>query len=538
MSPGAWGLPADLLDQVFPFHLVLGPDLTIRQVGSSLGRLHPQMEPGRALESMVEVVSPRGPVTANTLKSRARSLFVLKLREGDLRLRGQMLHDEASDVVLFVGSPWITDLAAITETGLTLDDFSASDNVVDYLLLLQTQGTALSQARTLADSLQQSASELTAHARHRDRLAGELESVLNSAGEGIYGLDRTGRATFVNEAAGRLTGHEPEELLGHSVHDLIHHTRADGSRNPSSACRLSATLRTGTPHVHAEDLYWRKDGTSFPVEYTATPLEEGGQITGAVVVFRDVSERHRLDRMKDEFVSIVSHELRTPLTSIRGSLGLLASGVLGPLPAKGRRMLEIAVQNTDRLARLINDILDLERINSGRIEIDSQPMSAGDLMARAGEEMSGMAVLAGVELVLTPTEIPVLADCDRILQTLTNLLSNAIKFSLHGGTVHLSAELRGAKVLFKVSDQGRGIPADKLESVFERFEQADSSDSREKGGTGLGLAICRSIVAQHGGRIWVESEPGRGSTFLFTLPAPAPHEHEPEPIAPDAPVLV
>ena len=312
-------------------------------------------------------------------------------------------------------------------------------------------------------------------------------------------------------------------------------------------------------------------------------------IKGAVVTFRDISERRVVERMKDEFISVVSHELRTPLTSIRGSLGLLFSGKLGELSEKGHRMIEIAVNNTDRLVRLINDILDLERMESGKIQMDRQMCHPLDLLTAAVEVMQGMADKSGVNLLIvgqsesipvgdqddsyscneekneTSSYLKVLpllyADSDRLTQVLTNLLSNAIKFSVAGATVFLTAELlqseaqaylaegensqatnfslnsniysstqnlsknlfpivaiTSPQILFKVKDKGRGIPSDKLETIFGRFQQVDASDSRSKGGTGLGLAICRSIIELHGGKIWVESSVGEGSTFYFTIP--------------------
>jgi signal transduction histidine kinase len=192
---------------------------------------------------------------------------------------------------------------------------------------------------------------------------------------------------------------------------------------------------------------------------------------------------------------------------------------------KGRRVIEIAAQSADRLVRLVNDILELERLESGKISLLKQPCNVGDLMMKATDMMQVMANRAGISISVSPQDIQLNADPDRIIQVLTNLLGNAIKFSPRGSTVWLSVELSLPlspspplpTVLFKVKDQGRGIPADKLESIFERFHQVDASDSRKKGGTGLGLAICRSIVQQHGGRIWVESTLGEGSSFYFTL---------------------
>lgn len=239
----------------------------------------------------------------------------------------------------------------------------------------------------------------------------------------------------------------------------------------------------------------------------------------------DLAERQRMERIKNEFVSVVSHELRTPLTAIHGALGLLAGGVYGPLPEQGQRMLDIASANTERLVRLINDILDMERMESGEVALAPAAVPAGGLLQHAADALRPMAEEAGVALVVEPpgAHVRVWADEDRIAQTLQNLLSNAIKFSPAGATVTLAAAPLAGQVRFTVRDQGRGIPPDQLDSVFGRFQQVDASDSRDKGGTGLGLAICRAIVVQHGGTIHAESTLGEGATFVFTLPAaPAP----------------
>jgi CheY-like chemotaxis protein len=223
--------------------------------------------------------------------------------------------------------------------------------------------------------------------------------------------------------------------------------------------------------------------------------------------------------MKDEFLSVVSHELRTPLTSIRGSLGLLAGGRVGELPEKAASLVSVAVQSTERLTRLINDLLDIERMESGARPMETTSLDAQYLLNSAVHQIEGLAASMGVQVAMVEAHGRVLADEDQIIQTLLNLMGNAIKFSERGDTVRLDAFEDDGKVHFRVSDDGRGIPADKLESVFERFQQVDSSDTRQKGGTGLGLAISKSIVERHGGRIWAESKLGVGTTVHFTLPA-------------------
>ena len=267
-----------------------------------------------------------------------------------------------------------------------------------------------------------------------------------------------------------------------------------------------------------DDVFWRKDGKPLPVEYVACPLLESDHVDGIVVAFTDVTERRRLDRMKDEFIATVSHELRTPLTSLRAALGLVASGALEKRPEKIPQMLDIALANCDRLVRLVNDIVDFERIGSGTLPLHKSEWNAIDVLRRAMDPERSSASRAGLTFRIDAQPVDVWVDGDRILQVMGNLIRNAIKFSERGGEIRLAARASSeTEVTFEVQDQGPGIPEDKLDLIFERFQQADASDSRVQGGTGLGLALCRGIINQHGGRIWAKNNPGRGSIFYFTV---------------------
>jgi PAS domain S-box-containing protein len=346
--------------------------------------------------------------------------------------------------------------------------------------------------------------------------------ILDTAADGILGIDLKGCITFINPAAARFIGWSGNEVVGQGLHDIVHRA-ADGTRCDIATCATGKSRRSANAVHLRPDTFWRKDGSSFSIEFSTMPIfDESGVHQASVITFHDTTERRAIERMKDEFVSTVSHELRTPLTSIRGALGLLSSGMLGDLPSKGQRMLQIAVTNTDRLVRLINDILDLERVDAGKVELIRSVITADELMIESIEGVQSMADAAGVSIARIPVEASIVADRDRILQTLTNLLSNSIKFSPAGTTITLSGAMQKENFTFRVADQGRGIPADKMEAIFDRFKQVDASDSRDKGGSGLGLAISRSIVNAHGGRIWVESHGGKGSLFQFTLPLPAP----------------
>jgi PAS domain S-box-containing protein len=397
----------------------------------------------------------------------------------------------------------------------------------DRLLLIQTHLEKTVACRT--EELTKANEELLAAKNAAEkiaevnvRLARESALILNNATDGILGIGLDNRATFINPAGSRMLGMTLSELQRTSIHQAIHHSHPDGTPWLEADCTNSLEMRRGKSFGILDDTFWRPDGTSLPVEYSSQAMfDECGTQVGAVVIFRDVTERRAVDRLKSEFVSTVSHELRTPLTSIRGALGLLGSGLLGTIDAKGRRMLEIAVSNTDRLVRLINDILDIERIGSGKSELSRRHVDAHAVMVQALEGVLSMADQAGVRLAIERSAGDLWGDTDRIVQTLTNLLGNAIKFSPRDTTVTVSGAVNGSEFVFSVSDQGRGIPEEKLETIFERFSQVDASDSRDKGGSGLGLAICQSIVRAHGGRIWAEKKEPVGSRFQFTIPLAA-----------------
>ena len=365
------------------------------------------------------------------------------------------------------------------------------------------------------DITEQHEAEQALHMATRQR-----ELILESVGDGIYGIDLDGRITFVNQAGAAALGCTPEQLTGRDMHQVIHHTHADGTPYSRSTSPILQALRRCESIRMRDEVFWRNNQTAFPVEYSANPILENGRVSGMVVAFRDVSERRRLEKMKDEFISTVSHELRTPLTSLRASLGLIASGSLDRRPEKQHQMVEMAIANSDRLIRLVNDILDFDRVGKGKLPLDRLPVEAMVLLRRAADVAYPQANQAHITLRIEAPPMQVLADEERILQVLNELVANALKFSQSDTTIRLSAHPSAeGQVTFSVDDQGRGISPEKLERIFDRFQQGDASDSRALGGTGLGLALCRSIVEQHGGRIWAESTPGMGSKFQFTLPA-------------------
>ena len=307
-----------------------------------------------------------------------------------------------------------------------------------------------------------------------------FRQLVESADDIIYRADANGFFTYANPVAVRSMGYTEDQLLGMHFLDLI---RPDFHEQTTA-------FYTKQFHEKIPNTYWEfpaitRDGRELWLGQNVQLVREEGML-GVQAVARDITAKREIERIKDEFVSVVSHELRTPLTSIRGSLGLLGSGRMGELSPQGERLLTIAVQNTDRLVRLINDILDLERMQSGRATLEKRVCSAAELMTQAMETVSSAAEAAGVRLRVEASTELLRADPDRIVQVLVNLLGNAIKFSPTDTEVQLDAERRAEKLWFRVRDQGRGIPPDKIDSIFGRFQQVDSSDSREKGGNRTG----------------------------------------------------
>ncbi|WP_103126349.1 PAS domain-containing sensor histidine kinase [Nostoc cycadae] len=331
-------------------------------------------------------------------------------------------------------------------------------------------------------------------------------------GMALLGLDQ--RWLQINPVLGEMLGYSELDFFSLSLFELVHSEDIDqlrqgieqvlNNKNRSLQVQLRYLCNGGR-------VAWGLTSLSLVQDFQNQPLYY-------VLQIQDITEQQAIEQIKNEFISIVSHELRTPLTAIQGFLGLLNTGIYDNKPEKAKRMIQQALTNSDRLVRLVNDILDLERLSSGQVQLVKEVCNATDLMQRAVEEVQPIILTAALTISMIPTTVCVWADPDLIIQTLTNLLSNAIKFSPRNSAITLSAQPQADWVLFQVKDQGRGIPADKLDTIFERFEQVDVSDARAKGGTGLGLAICQSIVQQHGGSIWANSTLGEGSTFYFTLP--------------------
>ncbi|AGY59132.1 PAS domain-containing sensor histidine kinase [Gloeobacter kilaueensis] len=347
---------------------------------------------------------------------------------------------------------------------------------------------------------------------------GKMEVALGAIADAIVWTDKDCHIQWCNAAFDRLVNCEHILVLGEKLNHLLPLWQA----GQAVACSAYPDARILAGRYEGGEYELQRGGCALALEISGSCVEMANGERSAVLVIRDMTPARRLEaerrRLENELISLVSHELRTPLTSLLGALDLLGTGQLGSLTPRGRQVLAIAVTNTERLARLVNDILDLERLQANQFTIQKVRCSAARLLVQAAEALQAQAEQNEIALVVESCEAEVLADPDRILQALINLLNNAIKFSPPKGTIRLAAHVQSDHLQIQVQDQGRGIPAEKLRLIFERFQQVDASDSRQKGGSGLGLAICRDIVERHGGRIWVESVPGAGSTFYLTLP--------------------
>jgi len=345
----------------------------------------------------------------------------------------------------------------------------------------------------------------------------KYRNIFENAIVGIYQTSLEGKWLTVNSALARMLGYESPVQMIAEMSDLNSQFYVDPNRRADF-------LRQMEEHDAIwgfESEVWRRDGSLIWFSENARTIrDQAGNRIGFEGTTIDITDRKQVDRLKSEFVSVVSHELRTPLTSIRGSLGLIAGGVAGEIAPKAKSLVDIAYKNSERLILLINDILDIEKIESGKMVFDNRPIEMLPLLEQAVEANANYAEQYGIKLSLNNnlSIVMVNADQGRLTQVVTNLISNAVKFSTRGGVVDITVARRKANVRVSVIDHGSGIPEEFQSRIFQKFAQADSSTTRQRGGTGLGLNICKAIVEKLGGRIGFESQPNLGTTFFFDLP--------------------
>ena len=337
--------------------------------------------------------------------------------------------------------------------------------------------------------------------------------------DGILSVSVDGSILFANRQLSNMWGMTPASV-GSNSYEVVLRAMAERTADPGEFPKRAARVHTGEERREEISL---ADGRTFD-RFTAPIRSRDGEHLGRVWHFRDISAFKEIDRMKDEFISSVSHELRTPLTSIRGSLDLMVNGVTGELPTEAMSLAKIAQGNCERLVRLINDVLDIEKMEAGRMELRLQPIVLEALLEQSVDSMRpfGEQLGVGFRLASSAPGARVRVDPDRLAQVMDNLLSNAARFSPAGGTVHIDLTRQGAHFRVSVTDLGPGIPREFQGRVFEKFAQFGTSNARHKGGTGLGLSIARAIVERLGGTIDFSSEPGGETSFHFDLPEWAP----------------
>lgn len=357
------------------------------------------------------------------------------------------------------------------------------------------------------------------------------KAILDAASVAIISTDVNGMIKTFNLGAELMLGYTAAEMIDKQTPAIIHLSDEIAAHAHRLTCELGYEVKPGFETFIAkaregsdEEYEWhyvRKDGSQFPVILTVSALRNTeGDITGFLGIARDISEIKRIDQMKTEFISTVSHELRTPLTAISGALGILVNGLAGTLSEQAARMIQIAHNNSQRLIHLVNDLLDMEKLVAGKMHFDLQPQMLLPLIHQSIESNAAFAAQYGVtyQISATAVDVKLTVDTQRLLQVLANYLSNAAKFSPLNDQVTVSVELRFGSVRVIVTDKGPGVPESFRARLFQKFSQADSSDTRQKGGTGLGLAICKEIIERMGGKVGVESVPGNGASFYFDLP--------------------
>ncbi|MZH05976.1 MAG: PAS domain S-box protein [Nitrospinae bacterium] len=400
----------------------------------------------------------------------------------------------------------------------------------------------------LRDISERKLNELAIESANRER-----NLILNTAGEGIYGLDLKGNITFVNPAACKMLGYSEEELWGKPQHSTIHHSHPDGTEYPREECPIYAAVKDGKDHHETEEVFWKKDGSSFPVEYMSRPIIDKGELIGTVVTFTDISARKAAEnelhmaynkleerieertqelnsakemaeshnQAKSEFLSRMSHELRTPMNAILGFAQIMNESQKDPLSNSHKSRLNQILKAGNHLLELINEVLNLARIEAGKISVSLEPVRIDELVRDVLNVTKPVAEKFGIELIdeISAYEnFDVLADKTRLNQVLLNLVSNGIKYNRKEGSVTLSLAFKNPdRIIIQVTDTGMGIPSEKLEKIFEPFDRLGAENSNTEG-TGIGMTISKKLVELMNGNLTVKSEPGIVSCFSVSLP--------------------
>lgn len=396
-----------------------------------------------------------------------------------------------------------------------------SARTLEVLELPVREGGRVVAVEGIARDITEQKRAQAALAAHDREMTEQASLMLRSSGDGIIGVDLRGRITFINEAAEKLLGWEPGGLKGRPLHSAIHCKRADGSRYPDGACPMSAALRAGRVSRVDDEVMWRRDGSPLPVAYSARPMLRNGRRVGAVVTFRDVTSQRRLEELREFLTQAIVHDMNNPLAAILAGAEM-AADCPGQLPGcASREHLAVVREAALEMKKMISDILDISRMEQGKLRPSPRKTAPGALAAAAAKAMEYPARMEGRTLSLSaPGGLPrVSADAPLIRRVIENLIANALRYSPAGGSVGIKVAARGGRVEFSVSDRGPGVRPEHLGRVFDKYFQSEPAPGAARKGKGLGLAFCRLAVEAHGGEIRAENLSPRGFAVKFTLPA-------------------
>ena len=399
------------------------------------------------------------------------------------------------------------------------------------MLLFVLVSLLISRRERAQEMAEQMTQDIHANKEKIRQSEARFHAIFDGADHLIIATNTEGVIELFNRAAERYLGYCADEVVGKLAlalfidpDEILHRAKeltAEGTPVKPGIEVFTARARQDPAGETREWSYIRKDGSRFPVSLTVTALHDAnGEISAFLGIARDITERKKIELIKNQFISTVSHELRTPLTSIRGALALVAAGVVGELPAAAKPLVEIAHKNSERLILLVNDILDMEKIEAGKMELNASPVKLMPLLKQALDGNQAYAAQYQVDYALESElpEVMINVDADRMMQVLANLLSNAAKYSPAGERVLVAVERIDQRIRVAVKDHGPGIPDEFKNRIFQKFAQADSSDTRRKGGTGLGLSITKAIVEHMGGSIWFDSQPHVQTAFYVEFP--------------------
>ena len=380
-------------------------------------------------------------------------------------------------------------------------EFTQADE--DLLIAIGNQiGIAIANAQLIDDA---------------ERRRATLDSVMSSMVDGLILVDRRDRIVYANPRAKELLGLPILDAMGHTLQDLDHAINERATEPEHTFCDLRAALVESQTTPTAEFALTAPAPRTVQARFFAIH-DAGGGSQGLGILIRDITREKELDEMKSQLLSTVSHELRTPLASIKGFATTLLRDDVEWEEESRREFLAIIDEESDRLTELIGNLLDMARIEAGTLRVETEPTDLRPIILETVAEFRIMTRAHEIGVDLPAVLPPIMADPRRARQILRNLVENAIKYSPDGGPIKVSVRVRSGEIQTSVADRGIGIEAEQLEHIFDRFYQVDNASTRKVGGSGLGLSICKAIVEAHGGSIWVESQPGAGSTFHFTLP--------------------